>query len=98
MKIFSFIQTHPASQINASSSSEKLKITWIWWQDPRPHISITWALGDISDTLKRMAEEEMIKYKAGPSSRQNCIFTSKFSGILCKIGNKMHEICKFQEE
>ncbi|XP_060181513.1 uncharacterized protein LOC132611118 isoform X3 [Lycium barbarum] len=67
-------------------------------QDPRPHISVAWALGDISDTLKRMVEEEMKKYTARSGSQQKCIFTSKFSGILCKIGNKMHEICKFQEE
>ncbi|KAF3663634.1 putative myb-related protein-like [Capsicum annuum] len=67
-------------------------------QDPRPHVSLAWTLGDIRDTLKRMVEEEMKKYKAGLSSQQKCIFTSKFNGILCKIGNKMHEICKFQEE
>ncbi|NP_001315339.1 uncharacterized protein LOC101244935 [Solanum lycopersicum] len=85
-------------QIQAVDEVYKLHNLPEFYKDPRPHISITWALGDISDTLKRMAEEEMIKYKAGPSSRQNCIFTSKFSGILCKIGNKMHEICKFQEE
>lgn len=85
-------------QIQAVDEVYKLHNLPEFYKDPRPHISITWALGDISDTLKRMAEEEMIKYKAGPSSRQNCIFTSKFSGILCKIGNKMREICKFQEE
>ncbi|KAJ8537146.1 hypothetical protein K7X08_035547 [Anisodus acutangulus] len=66
--------------------------------DPRPHISVAWALGDISDTLKRMVEEEMKKYTERSGSQQKCIFTSKFSGILCKIGNKMHKICKFQEE
>ncbi|XP_015067905.1 U6 snRNA phosphodiesterase [Solanum pennellii] len=85
-------------QIQAVDEVYKLHNLPEFYKDPRPHISITWALGDISDTLKRMVEEEMIKYRAGPSSRQKCIFTSKFSGISCKIGNKMHEICKFQEE
>ncbi|KAL3341839.1 hypothetical protein AABB24_026053 [Solanum stoloniferum] len=85
-------------QIQAVDEVYKLHNLPEFYKDPRPHISITWALGDIRDTLKRMVEEEMKKYKVGSSSRQKCIFTSKFSGILCKIGNKMHEICKFQEE
>ncbi|XP_055826588.1 uncharacterized protein LOC129895000 isoform X2 [Solanum dulcamara] len=85
-------------QIQAVDEVYKLHNLPEFYKDPRPHISITWALGDIRDTLKRMVEEEMKKYKAGSSSQQKCIFTSKFSGILCKIGNKMHEICKFQEE
>ncbi|XP_049393099.1 uncharacterized protein LOC125857545 [Solanum stenotomum] len=85
-------------QIQAVDEVYKLHNLPEFYKDPRPHISITWALGDIRDTLKRMVEEEMKKYKVGLSSRQKCIFTSKFTGILCKIGNKMHEICKFQEE
>uniref|UniRef100_M1AF57 U6 snRNA phosphodiesterase 1 n=1 Tax=Solanum tuberosum TaxID=4113 RepID=M1AF57_SOLTU len=85
-------------QIQAVDEVYKLHNLPEFYKDPRPHISITWALGDIRDTLKRMVEEEMKKYKVGSSSRQKCIFTSKFTGILCKIGNKMHEICKFQEE
>ncbi|CAH9060106.1 unnamed protein product [Cuscuta epithymum] len=67
------------------------------WQDPRPHISIAWALGDISDTLKRVVQVEMKRYLVG-SSPQKPVFTSKFSGILCKVGSKCHEICKFQGE
>lgn len=85
-------------QIQAVDEVYKLHNLPEFYKDSRPHISITWALGDIRDTLKRMVEEEMKKYKVGSSSRQKCIFTSKFTGILCKIGSKMHEICKFQEE
>lgn len=85
-------------QIQAVNEVYKLHNLPEFYKDPRPHISVAWALGDIRDTLKRMVEEEMKKYKVGSSSQQKCIFTSKFSGILCKIGNKMHEICKFQEE
>lgn len=85
-------------QIDAVNEVYKLHNLPEFYKDPRPHISVAWAMGDIRDTLKRMVEEEMKKYKAGSSSQLKCIFTSKFSGILCKIGNKMHEICKFQEE
>ncbi|PHT69443.1 hypothetical protein T459_28930 [Capsicum annuum] len=86
-------------QIQAVNEVYKLHNLPEFYKDPRPHISLAWTLGDIRDTLKRMVEEEeMKKYKAGSSSHQRCIFTSKFNGILCKIGNKMHEICKFQEE
>lgn len=85
-------------QIEAVNEVYKLHNLPEFYKDPRPHISLAWALGDIRDTLKRMVEEEMKKYKGGSSSLQKCIFTSKFSGILCKIGDKMHEICKFQEE
>ncbi|PHU24838.1 hypothetical protein BC332_03170 [Capsicum chinense] len=85
-------------QIQAVNEVYKLHNLPEFYKDPRPHVSLAWTLGDIRDTLKRMVEEEMKNYKVGSSSQQKCIFTSKFSGILCKIGNKMHEICKFQEE
>lgn len=85
-------------QIQAVNEVYKLHNLPEFYKDPRPHISVAWALGEIRDTLKRMVEEEMKKYKAGSNPQQKCIFTSKFSGIFCKIGNKMHEICKFQEE
>ncbi|KAJ8552857.1 hypothetical protein K7X08_020250 [Anisodus acutangulus] len=85
-------------QIQAVNEVYKLHNLPEFYKDPRPHISVAWALGDISDTLKRMVEEEMKKCTARSGSQQKSILTSKFSGILCKIGNKMHEICKFQEE
>lgn len=85
-------------QIQAVNEVYKLHNLPEFYKDPRPHISVAWALGEIRDTLKRMVEEEMKNYKAGSNPQQKCIFTSKFSGISCKIGNKMHEICKFQEE
>ncbi|GKA42909.1 hypothetical protein Tco_0735569, partial [Tanacetum coccineum] len=39
--------------------------------DPRPHISIAWAAGDISQSLKRAVEGEVKKYinVAGSSTR-----------------------------
>ena len=69
----------------------------IWSQDPRPHISLAWASGDISDSLKRVVEEEMKRFNVR-GSLQKCIFSSKFSGIECKIGQKTHKICKIQDE
>nr|GMD02171.1 U6 snRNA phosphodiesterase [Ipomoea batatas]GME18264.1 U6 snRNA phosphodiesterase [Ipomoea batatas]GME18266.1 U6 snRNA phosphodiesterase [Ipomoea batatas] len=84
-------------QIQAVNEVYRLHNLPEFYKDARPHISIAWALGDISDTLKRMVEEEMKRYLVG-SSQQKPIFTTKFSSILCKIGNKSYEICKFHGE
>lgn len=69
-----------------------------YWQDPRPHISIAWAAGDISNSLKRAVTEEIKRHAAVGDSLQKRIFTCVFGGISCKIGNKAYEICKVQEE
>ncbi|KAL5569736.1 hypothetical protein UlMin_026311 [Ulmus minor] len=61
-----------------------------FYQDPRPHISLVWALGDISNSLKNVIEEER-RFTIGGSSQKH-IFTSKFSGIDCRIGNKTYKI------
>ncbi|VFQ77521.1 unnamed protein product [Cuscuta campestris] len=84
-------------QIQAANEVYRLHNLPEFYKDPRPHISIAWSLGNISDTLKRVVDKEMKRYVIG-SSPQMPIFTSRFSGILCKIGNKSHEICKFQGE
>ncbi|CAH9139657.1 unnamed protein product [Cuscuta epithymum] len=84
-------------QVQAVNEVYRLHNLPEFYKDPRPHISIAWALGDISDTLKRVVQEEMKRYLVA-SSPQKPIFTSKFSGILCKVGSKCHEICKFQGE
>ncbi|XP_050254337.1 uncharacterized protein LOC126700298 [Quercus robur] len=68
-----------------------------FYKDPRPHISLAWALGDVSDSLKRIVEEEMKRVNVR-GSLQKCIFTSKFSGIECKIGQKTYKICKVQDD
>ncbi|XP_058208250.1 uncharacterized protein LOC131321265, partial [Rhododendron vialii] len=65
-----------------------------WPQDPRPHISIAWGMGDISDLLKRVVVEALKEFTALRGYAGKCIFTCKFSGINCKIGNKAYEICK----
>ncbi|RAL51345.1 hypothetical protein DM860_010847 [Cuscuta australis] len=84
-------------QIQAVNEVYRLHNLPEFYKDPRPHISIAWSLGNISDALKRVVDEEMQRYVIG-SSPQKPIFTSRFRGILCKIGNKSHEICKFQGE
>lgn len=66
-------------------------------QVPRPHISVAWALGDISNPLKKVFEGERRRSAVG-KSLQKSIFTSKFNGIECRVGNKIHKICKFSEE
>lgn len=69
-----------------------------WPQDPRPHISVAWSLGDISEMMKRVIDEEMKKYNTLGGSSRKCIFTCKFGGVFCRIGCKTYDICKPQEE
>ncbi|CAK9135091.1 unnamed protein product [Ilex paraguariensis] len=85
-------------QIQAVNRIYKLHNLPEFYKDPRPHISIAWALGDIGDLLKRVVAAEMKRFIVVEGSSQKRIFTSKFSGIKCRIGNKHHKICKFQEE
>ncbi|KAM1126473.1 uncharacterized protein LOC126628766 isoform X1 [Malus sylvestris] len=84
-------------QIQAVNEVYKLHNLPEFYKDPRPHISVAWALGDISNSLNKVVEEERRRSTIG-GSLQKCIFTSKFNGIECRIGNKTHKICKFSEE
>ncbi|KAH7866237.1 hypothetical protein Vadar_017524 [Vaccinium darrowii] len=68
-----------------------------FYKDPRPHISIAWGMGDTSDLLKQVVEEALKKCTGLRGYAGRGIFTCKFSGIFCKIGHKVYEICKFQE-
>ncbi|KAK8310028.1 hypothetical protein V6Z11_D02G159900, partial [Gossypium hirsutum] len=61
--------------------------------DPRPHISLAWALGDVSGSLKKVVEQET-KSSVFRGSLQSRICTSKVGGIECKIGNRTHIVCK----
>ncbi|KAL7214549.1 hypothetical protein ACSBR1_026873 [Camellia fascicularis] len=85
-------------QIQAVNEVYKLHNLPEFYEDPRPHISIAWALGDISDILKRVVEEEVKRCTMAGGYVQKRLFTCKFSGIDCKIGNKTYKICKVQEE
>uniref|UniRef100_A0A5B6YHD5 U6 snRNA phosphodiesterase n=1 Tax=Davidia involucrata TaxID=16924 RepID=A0A5B6YHD5_DAVIN len=84
-------------QIQAVNGVYKLHNLPEFYKDPRPHISIAWALDDICDLLKRAVEEGKRCSTVG-GLLQKRIFTSKFSGIECKIGQKTYKICKFQEQ
>lgn len=66
-------------------------------QDPRPHISLAWALGDISHSLNQ-AIEELKRYNTNFGSSNRNIFTCKFGDIECKVGNKSYKICKVQDQ
>ncbi|KAI3458374.1 hypothetical protein Pfo_015037 [Paulownia fortunei] len=85
-------------QIEAVNEVYKLHNLPEFYKDPRPHISIAWAVGDISNSLKRAIVEEMKRHIAIGGLSQKRICTCKFGGISCKIGNKTYEICKVQEE
>ncbi|XP_024991612.1 U6 snRNA phosphodiesterase isoform X2 [Cynara cardunculus var. scolymus] len=65
-------------------------------EDPRPHISIAWVASDISQSLKRVVEAENGKYINVGGSSKRCMFTCKFSSIVCKIGKKTYNICGSQ--
>ncbi|XVF11312.1 hypothetical protein REPUB_Repub08aG0016300 [Reevesia pubescens] len=84
-------------QILAVNEVYKLHNLPEYYKDLRPHISLAWALGDLSGSLKRVVEEETKSSSFG-GSLQNCICTSKFGGIECKIGNKTYKICKSPDQ
>ncbi|KAM7491792.1 hypothetical protein LguiA_034713 [Lonicera macranthoides] len=69
-----------------------------FYKNPRPHISIAWANGDISNLLKRVVGEEIKRHASVGESSKKRLFTCKFTGIECKIGKKIYKICKCQEE
>ncbi|XP_061368252.1 uncharacterized protein LOC133311252 [Gastrolobium bilobum] len=82
-------------QIEAVNVVYKLHNLPEFYKDPRPHISIAWAMGDITHSLKKNVDEEMKKF-IGKSSKK-CIFNCKFKGIECKIGKKIYTICKISD-
>ncbi|KAL3645151.1 hypothetical protein CASFOL_010331 [Castilleja foliolosa] len=85
-------------QIEAVNEVYRLHNLPEFYKDPRPHISIAWAVGDISDSLKKVIGEEIKKRVATGGLSQKRVFTCLFGGISCKIGNRSYEICKVQEE
>lgn len=66
-------------QIQAVNEVYKLHNLPEFYEDPRPHISLVWALGDISNSLKSAVQAE--RRLAVGSSQKQCIFTSKFSMV-----------------
>ncbi|KAJ4839960.1 hypothetical protein Tsubulata_047350, partial [Turnera subulata] len=81
-------------QIQSVNEVYKLHNLPEFYKDPRPHISLVWASGDISISLKREVEEEMKRSSIGGSVHRR-VFTCKFSGIECKVGNKTYKISKY---
>ncbi|KAJ4952356.1 hypothetical protein NE237_029188 [Protea cynaroides] len=84
-------------QIHAVDEIYRLHNLPEFYKDPHPHISLAWALGDISQSLERVVEEVNGSRNSGNFSHKH-IFTCKFSGIDCKVGNKTYKICTFPEE
>ncbi|KAK8606468.1 hypothetical protein V6N13_030750 [Hibiscus sabdariffa] len=50
--------TEITKQIQAVNEVYKLHNLPEFYKDPRPHISLAWALGDVSSSLKKVVEEE----------------------------------------
>ncbi|KAL2921210.1 U6 snRNA phosphodiesterase [Bienertia sinuspersici] len=84
-------------QIQAVNQVYRLHNLPEFYKNPRPHISLTWALGDSSDLLRRIVEETK-KHLDVEGSLPKRVFTVKFSGIECKIGQKTYTICKMPGE
>lgn len=84
---------HHCYQIFFFTSTKNLKY---FVQDPRPHISLAWSLGDTADSLKKVVDDEIKKCVTGKSLKK-CIFTYQFKGIECKIGQKTYKICKISD-
>ncbi|EMS63680.1 hypothetical protein TRIUR3_35251 [Triticum urartu] len=64
-----------------------------FYKNPRPHISLAWALGDVSSKLKQ-ATKEIEKFENSINSSKNCNLRCNFSRIVCKVGKKVYDICK----
>ncbi|XP_073126841.1 uncharacterized protein [Henckelia pumila] len=90
--------TEIKKQIEAVNDVYRLHNLPEFYKDPRPHISIAWAVGDIRDSLwKLIGEETKMQNAVGDLSHKR-LCVCMFSGISCKIGNKTFDICKVQEE
>ncbi|CAM8937516.1 unnamed protein product [Rhodiola kirilowii] len=85
-------------QIQAVNEVYKLHSLPEYYKDPRPHISLAWASGDISQSLKRAVDYETKMKPMSGGSLGKPIFGCKFEGIECKIGKKTHTICKCPDE
>ncbi|CAL5364088.1 unnamed protein product [Camellia sinensis] len=68
-------------QIQAVNEVYKLHNLPEFYKDPRPHVSLAWALGDISDVLKRVVEGKLRRCTMVGKYAKPRIFTCKFSGI-----------------
>lgn len=64
-----------------------------FYKNPRPHISLVWALGDISSKLKQ-ATKEIENFQNSVNSYKNCNLRCKFSRVVCKVGKKVYDICQ----
>lgn len=86
------------AQIQAVNEAYKLHNLPEFYKDPRPHISLAWASGDVSALLGRVVGEETTKHPNAGRSLQKRVFAVKFNGIQSKIGNKTYTICKLPDE
>ncbi|CAK7336917.1 unnamed protein product [Dovyalis caffra] len=71
-------------QIESVNEVYKLHNLPEFYKDPRPHISLAWAMGDVSNILKREVENKMKRSSIGGSMLKR-VFACKFGGIDCKI-------------
>ncbi|KAF2321344.1 hypothetical protein GH714_040413 [Hevea brasiliensis] len=70
-----------SKQIQSVNEVYKLHNLPEFYKDPRPHISLAWALGDINDSLKRAVEEET--KRARPGGLTSTVNVAAATRIVC---------------
>ncbi|CAL5322891.1 unnamed protein product [Camellia sinensis] len=81
-------------QIQAVNEVYKLHNLPEFYKDPRPHVSLAWALGDISDVLKRVVEGKVRRCTMVGKYAKPRIFTCKFSGIDWYLQLELQKMAK----
>ncbi|CAL5364074.1 unnamed protein product [Camellia sinensis] len=81
-------------QIQAVNEVYKLHNLPEFYKDPRPHVSLAWALGDICDVLKRVVEGEVRRRTMVGKYAKPRIFTCKFSGIDWYLQLELQKMAK----
>ncbi|CAN6565175.1 unnamed protein product [Malus baccata var. baccata] len=75
-------------QIQAVNEVYKLHNLPEFYKDPRPHISVAWALGDISNSLKNVVEEERRRSTIGGSLQKYGNYFPATKGV----GTTLHAV------
>ncbi|CAM6101406.1 unnamed protein product [Calypogeia fissa] len=65
-----------------------------FYKDPRPHISLAWALGEVSSSVQRVANE-LNKVNASLNSvggKKGVLWLSQVRKVDCKVGQRVYTI------
>ncbi|KAL2620469.1 hypothetical protein R1flu_000674 [Riccia fluitans] len=71
-------------QVSATDDVFKLHNLPTFYENPRPHISLGWALGDISSSLKVLADE------LNCQNQKTLLWSSQVKKVECKAGQRVY--------